>query len=185
MTVTADLPGAVLPPLARAAIAARLGLGEPPAITALDARLLAPGASFVTLELADRLRGCVGSLEALRPLADDVRSNAVAAAFEDPRFPPLTEDELPGIGLEVSVLGPLVEIRARDQEELSPQLRPGVDGVVLAVGDRRATFLPQVWRSLPDPVEFVDHLRRKAGIGDDLWKLEPRFSLYRVRKWAG
>lgn len=190
MTEPSDLPGEVLPRLARAAIAGRLGPGEPWPREDLDPRLLEPGACFVTLNHEGVLRGCVGSLEVRRPLVDDVEANACAAAFEDPRFPPLGRGELAGIRVEVSVLGPLTEIRASCEDELVRQLVPGEDGLVLVVGDgdgdsdRRATFLPQVWASLGTPRVFVDHLRRKAGLGRDFWNLEPRFLRYRVSKWS-
>ena len=188
MTGPGDLPGEVLPSLARRAIAGRLGLGETPSRRALDPRLLEPGACFVTLNREGALRGCVGSLEVRRPLVDDVEANACAAAFEDPRFPPLGRGELAEIRVEVSVLGPLTEIRASCEEELVRQLVPGEDGLVLVVGDgdgdRRATFLPQVWTSLGTPQAFVDQLRRKAGLGRDLWDLAPRFLRYRVSKWS-
>ena len=184
MTAPSDLPGGVLPRLARAAIAARLGPGEPWPREALDPRLLEPGACFVTLDREGALRGCVGSLEVRRPLVDDVEANARAAAFEDPRFPPLGREELAAIRVEVSVLGPLTEIRASCEDELVRQLVPGEDGLVLVAGGRRATFLPQVWASLGTPRVFVGQLRRKAGLGRDLWNLEPRFLRYRVGKWS-
>lgn len=184
MTAPGDLPGEVLPRLARAAIAGRLGLGEPLPRSVLDSRLSEPGACFVTLVRDGTLRGCVGSLEVRRPLVDDVEANACAAAFEDRRFPPLGRDELAATRVEVSVLGPLTEVHASCEEELARQLVPGEDGLVLVVGDRRATFLPQVWTSLGTPHAFVEHLRRKAGLGRDLWDLAPRFFRYRVGKWS-
>jgi AmmeMemoRadiSam system protein A len=133
---------------------------------ALEAAALgAPGASFVTLRRADAtLRGCIGTLEAVRPLARDVAENAYAAAFRDPRFAPLVVAELPDLTLSISILGPYEPIAAGSAEELAARLRPGCDGLVLQQGERRATFLPEVWHSLADPHEFVRALERKAGI---------------------
>ena len=122
-------------------------------------------ATFVTLHTrAGDLRGCIGTLEPRRPLVSDVAHNAFSAAFRDPRFPPLTEAQYPDVSLEVSVLSPPEPIEADTEEELLRQLRPGVDGLIVEAGSRRATFLPSVWESLPQPQEFVAALKRKAGI---------------------
>ena len=183
MSSLAELPGEVLPRLARAAIGERLGVGESRPPAALDPKLLVPAASFVTLTLEGSLRGCVGSLEVRRPLAEDVEANACAAAFEDPRFPVLGRSELAAVRVEVSVLGPTCRLVAADEAELARELVPGEDGVILVAGDRRATFLPQVWDALPETLEFIDQLRRKAGLAPDYWRLSPSFFRYRVRKW--
>ncbi len=122
-------------------------------------------ATFVTLHSRDgNLRGCIGTLEPRRPLISDVAHNAFSAAFRDPRFPPLTEAEYVGVSIEVSVLSPPEPIEAATEEALLRQLRPGVDGLILEAGGHRATFLPSVWESLPQPQEFVSALKRKAGI---------------------
>ena len=184
MSGAAGLPGHRLPARARAAIAERLGLGRRLSREGLDRRLLAPGASFVTLTEAATLRGCVGSLEAHRPLVEDVEANACAAGFEDSRFPALTAAEFAPVRIEVSVLGPLAPLTAADESELLRRLEPGVDGLLLVAGGRRATFLPQVWQALPKPRDFVDHLRRKAGLDPDFWRLGPSFFRYRVDKWG-
>ena len=124
-----------------------------------------PGATFVTLRTPDAaLRGCVGSLEALRPLAEDVAENAYRAAFHDPRFEPVTEDEASRLEVSVSILGVPERLAVSSATELAARLRPGQDGLILRQGARRATFLPEVWTSLPDPREFVRALERKAGI---------------------
>ena len=128
--------------------------------------------SFVTLELEGRLRGCIGALEPTRPLAQDVSINAFAAAFRDPRFSPLTTFDYPGIELHVSVLSAIEPLEVRSEAELLRQLRPGVDGLILEEGERRGTFLPAVWRSLPQPVDFVDQLRAKAGLPPGYWSDE-------------
>ncbi len=137
--------------------------------SAFDPTLRAPGAGFVTLERAGVLRGCVGSLEAIRPLVVDVAENAFAAAFRDPRFPPLREEERGDLRIHLTLLGPLVPVAAFSEEELVAALRPGRDGLVLQLGARRATYLPAVWDELRDPREFLLQLRRKAGIPEGGW----------------
>lgn len=124
---------------------------------------------FVTLMRGGRLRGCIGTLEGVRTLADDVGRFARRAAFNDPRFPPLSEDELEDLEIHVSVLGPLEKLDVRDEEELLALVRPGVDGLVLRDGGHAGTFLPAVWDKLPDPKLFVQQLKRKAGIPPDHW----------------
>ena len=128
------------------------------------------GASFVTLTMNGNLRGCIGTLEAYQPLAEDVREHAVAAALEDPRFPPVTENELSNIQLEISRLTTPTLLEYSSSEELLRKLRPHVDGVLLTDGRRRATFLPQVWEKIPDPVEFLDALCSKMGARHNLWR---------------
>ena len=117
----------------------------------------------MTLESDGRLRGCIGSLEATRPLAADVAHNAHGAAFADPRFPPVREDEIEGLRIKVSVLSPAVPMQAKSQADLAAGLRPGVDGLVIRDGDKRATFLPSVWQGIPEPERFVRALAKKAG----------------------
>lgn len=129
-------------------------------------RLRVAQASFVTLERGRRLRGCIGSLEALHPLVRDVAANAYAAAFRDPRFEPLQAGELADLDIHISILGPASPIRFDTEADLVTQLCPGIDGVILQQGRRRATFLPSVWDSLRDPVEFLRELKHKAGIVD-------------------
>lgn len=137
-----------------------------------------PGASFVTLRLLGELRGCTGTLEAVRPLVCDVAHNAFRSAFGDPRFPPLRDAELPGLEVHVSVLGPLRPLPAASEQELLATLRPGVDGLVLRDGSRGATFLPAVWESLPSPALFLRRLREKAGLPPDYWSPSLRFERY-------
>lgn len=138
--------------------------------SALTPSLLQPGASFVTLTIHGQLRGCIGALEAYQPLVDDVREHAVAAALEDPRFPPVREDELGRIQLEVSRLTRPLPLEYRDAEDLLSKLKPHVDGVILRDGFRRATFLPQVWEKIPDPAEFLDNLCYKMGADHGYWR---------------
>ena len=174
--------GRVLLTIARAAIGAQLGARALAA--ASHAALAEPAATFVTLKLADDLRGCIGSLKPLRPLGVDVRENAIAAAFRDPRFPPLTVVEFEAIAVEVSLLSADERLDVRDEADLLARLRPNVDGLVLEYGQHRATFLPQVWESLPDPRGFVAALKRKAGLPADFWSPRLNVSRYGVIKWT-
>ncbi|MBF0142782.1 MAG: AmmeMemoRadiSam system protein B [Magnetococcales bacterium] len=140
------------------------------------------GACFVTLTQGGALRGCIGTLVAHRPLAVDLLGNAVSAAVRDPRFPPLTADDLAGVQIEVSLLSEPVPLPHDSPEELLRALKPGIHGVILARGGRRATFLPQVWEQLPDPRLFLEHLCRKAGLPDDAWRQGVEVSVYTVEK---
>lgn len=124
------------------------------------------GASFVTLTIAQALRGCIGSLEAIRPLIVDVAQQSYAAAFCDPRFPPLAPEELPKLSIHISVLSPSTPLLFESEEVLAGTLRPGIDGLIIAHGQHRATFLPAVWQSIPDGHQFIKHLKRKAGLSD-------------------
>lgn len=129
-----------------------------------------PGATFVTLTVSGQLRGCIGALEAYQPLAEDVCEHAVAAAQQDFRFPPVGLNELPNIAIEISRLTPPHPLEYRTPQDLILKLRPGVDGVILKDGHRRATFLPQVWEKIPDPAEFLSNLCYKMGANPDLWQ---------------
>ncbi len=149
-----------------------------------SARLQAPGASFVTLESQGDLRGCIGSLEAHRPLLEDVAHNAFAAAFRDTRFMPLQAGELTGLTLQVSVLTQPTDLTAQDEADLLQQLVPGEDGIILQDGHHRATFLPQVWEQLPDPQLFMAHLKNKAGLPADYWSDSIHIQRYHVEKFG-
>lgn len=173
--------GTALLQRARNAIAARFGKPSPVAVELPP--LAEPGATFVTLTMAGQLRGCIGSLDAWRPLAEDVQANAVAAAFRDPRFAPLSADELGKIRVEVSLLSKPVALQFTDEIDALRQLRPGVDGVILVAGDRRSTFLPQVWEQLPEPRQFLAHLKQKAGLPADWWADSAQLYRYEVQKW--
>jgi AmmeMemoRadiSam system protein B/AmmeMemoRadiSam system protein A len=174
--------GAILLPIARAAISA--ALGRPQSAPEDAPWLREPGACFVTLTQGARLRGCIGSLQAYRPLLDDVKSNACAAAFRDHRFAPLAPTELEATEIEVSLLSPAEPIGAYDEADALLQLRPGIDGVILEYGGHRGTFLPQVWESLPDPAEFLSHLKMKAGLPPDFWADDVKLSRYTVQHWS-
>ena len=186
-----DDAGLVLLPLARRAIANRLGV--PASATPLagvsgsgaddDAWLELPGASFVTLTLGGSLRGCIGSLAPHRTLGEDVEANAVAAAVRDPRFPPLTSGEFEATLIEVSVLSAPRVLPVDGEADLLARLRPGVDGVILSTARHRATFLPQVWDQLPQPSDFLAHLRRKAGLPAGYWGADVEIEVYTVTAW--
>jgi AmmeMemoRadiSam system protein A len=179
-----DELGRALVSIARRAIGAELGQVVLPGLAEPGHPALgAPGATFVTLFKHGTLRGCIGTLVARRPLAADVRANAVAAAFADPRFPRLGADELPDTSVEVSLLSAPGAIAAESEQALLDQLRPGDDGVVLEYAGMRATFLPQVWESLPEPAEFLAELKRKAGLPGDFWSSSVKISRYGVIKW--
>jgi AmmeMemoRadiSam system protein B/AmmeMemoRadiSam system protein A len=140
----------------------------PPAGTVPDV-LTAPGASFVTLRRHGELLGCIGSLSATRPLADDIVANAIAAATRDPRFSPVTREQWADADLEVSVLTSPEPLDVASWDELLAALRPGTDGLIIDAGRHRATFLPAVWEQLPDPVTFCEHLWHKAGLRPGAW----------------
>jgi AmmeMemoRadiSam system protein A len=176
-----DALGTALLVRARNAIGSQFG--EPPAAEPDHPALVQPGATFVTLTQQGELRGCIGSLEARRPLDADVRENARAAAFRDPRFPPLGREELAAMRVEVSLLTPAQPMSFTDEADALGQLRPGVDGVILEHGGRRGTFLPQVWESLPEPKQFMAHLKNKAGLPADFWAPDVKLYRYEVQKW--
>jgi hypothetical protein len=173
--------GRALLTIARSAIGAELGFR--PIAEASHAALAQPAATFVTLKHSGELRGCIGSLKPLRPLRVDVRENAIAAAFRDPRFPPLAVVEFEATSVEVSLLSADERLDVLDEEDLVAHLRPGVDGVILEYGRLRATFLPQVWEALADPRAFLAALKRKAGLPEDFWSPRVNVSRYRVTKW--
>jgi len=157
--------------LARGAIRYGARHGVPPEVRLdeLPPALRQPGATFVTLEENGKLRGCIGSLEPRRPLAEDVVHNAFAAAFYDPRFPPVQEEEVDRLKIKISLLSPLEPIECASEEELLSKLRPGIDGLLIEAGPNRGTFLPEVWKQLPDPKAFLRQLKIKAGLLPDEW----------------
>ena len=143
------------------------------------------GASFVTLTKYGQLRGCIGTLEAYQPLAQDVQDHAIAAAFEDFRFPSVQLDELSEIKIEISRLSTPVLLDYDSTEVLLRKIRPGVDGIVLVYEGRKATFLPQVWEKLPNPSVFLDHLCQKMGLPPDSWRYRKlTVLLYQVEEFS-
>jgi AmmeMemoRadiSam system protein A len=149
----------------------------------LPPELLEPRATFVTLTQTGSLRGCTGSLEAVRPLALDVMENACHSAFRDPRFPPVQLGELNGLRIELSVLSPLQPLPVSSEAELLERLEPSM-GLVIEEGHRRGTFLPKVWESLPDPRMFLDELKAKAGFPPGYWSGAVEVFCYRTQTFA-
>lgn len=174
--------GRVLLPIARAAISRALDVSRAADETA--PWLAEHGACFVTLTQDGELRGCIGTLQAHRPLLFDVKSNAVSAAMHDPRFMPLSVEELDITTVEISLLSPTTAMDVRDEADALAQMRPNVDGIVFEYGRYRSTFLPQVWEDLAQPRQFLAMLRRKAGLPDDFWEEGVKLSRYTVTKWS-
>lgn len=182
-----DPIGPRLPAYARAVLEHRLAGGPDPSGTIGHPWLDAPGASFVALTVDGRLRGCIGSLRPTRPLGADIAAHAIDAALDDPRFPAVTAAELPGIRIEVSVLSAPETLDVDSEANAIAALRPHVDGAILSGPRRQGTFLPQVWDQLPDPTDFIRHLKAKAGLAPDPhsahWGADWRLSRYTVQSW--
>ena len=174
--------GRTLLGIARNSIEAALGVAAPQPLPN-DAWLKPARASFVTLTQKGVLRGCIGSLQAERPLGEDVRHNARAAALSDPRFAPLAREELAATRVEVSLLSTPKQLAFVDHADLIAQLRPGEDGLILECAGTRATFLPQVWEGLPDPEQFIAELKRKAGLSPEVSTAKCSIQRYHVLKW--
>lgn len=158
--------------VARNAIAEQLDAEKAPsdaALRGLPDELLKERATFVTLTIRGALRGCIGMLEACRPLAEDVAENAVAAAFGDPRFEPLSREEFDQLEIHISVLSPPEEMEFSSEADLLERIRPRRDGLILQEGGRRGTFLPSVWEELPEKELFLMHLKVKAGLPASYW----------------
>lgn len=168
--------------LAKASIEHGLKTGKPLKINLADylAEFQAHRASFVTLHLYHKLRGCMGVVEAIRSLAEDIAQNAFAAAFQDTRFPPLAAHELKDLEIHLSLLTPAEPMSFTSEQDLLGQLRPGLDGLILQEGHQRGTFLPSVWETLPTPKQFLSHLKQKAGLPPDYWSDSIRIYRYRT-----
>ena len=179
--VSLDEAGRTLLSLARGSIETNL-LGKPEPTTAAS-WLSQSGATFVTLTKEDNLRGCIGSLEAARALAEDVVQNALGAAFRDPRFPAMTAAEWSQCRVEVSLLSTPKPVRFADEANLLDQIEAGEDGLIVEADGRRATFLPQVWEDIGDKRVFLSNLLRKAGLPVDTRLTRCKISRYRVAKW--
>jgi AmmeMemoRadiSam system protein A len=176
-----DALGLTLVTAARSAIGVALGRAD--GRWPEHAALAAPGATFVTLFRRGALRGCIGTLKAHRSLGIDVRLNALRAAFHDPRFPALKDGEFDGLSVEVSLLSAAERLSVADEADLLRRLEPGVDGIILEYAGRRATFLPQVWGSLPQPPDFLAELKLKAGVPAGFWSAAVNVYRYGVTKW--
>jgi AmmeMemoRadiSam system protein A len=157
--------------LAKASIKHGLRTGQSLSINLSDYadELTEDRATFVTLEHHGQLRGCIGMLQAIRPLVKDVAENAYAAAFRDPRFPPLREAEMSDLALHISILSPSENMTFSSEDDLLSQIRAGVDGLVLQENGHRGTFLPSVWEQLPDKILFLQQLKQKAGLPANYW----------------
>jgi AmmeMemoRadiSam system protein A len=172
--------GQALLQLARQALETRIRQGKPISTTrlteAVDARLSEKGATFVTLTTGGMLRGCIGTPEARVPLVEDVQENAVRAATMDPRFPPVSVEELHKLRIEVSILTP-PRLLDCPPERRAQCVRPGIDGLLLVSGYARGLLLPQVWEKIPEPEEFLRSLCYKAGLSSSAWR-QPGTELY-------
>ena len=168
--------------IAKESVASGVSNGRPISVilSDYDTQLSLPRASFVTLHLAGQLRGCIGSLQAYRPLAQDVAENAFAAAFRDPRFSPVSFAEAQALHFHISVLSDTSPMTFSDEADLIRQIRPHIDGLVLEDDFHRGTFLPSVWEQLPDPQQFLNQLKRKAGLPADYWSDRLAVSRYTV-----
>ncbi|MBB6095068.1 hypothetical protein HNQ60_003958 [Povalibacter uvarum] len=172
--------------LARQSIEAGLRTGQRStyAPAAHDAALEEPRATFVTLRIQDALRGCCGTMEPQHSLAGDVWRNAWASAFNDPRFPPLTSAEYPRIDVHISALSRLEVLPSMSEAELLAILRPGIDGLLLRRGTSQATFLPSVWEQVPQPAEFLRHLKQKAGWPATFWAPDMQIHRYTTESFG-
>jgi AmmeMemoRadiSam system protein A len=170
---------ATLMDVARRSIEHGLASGQPLVVTPSEYHrdLKAVRASFVTLQKNGQLRGCIGHLEAVQPVVVDVAENAFAAAFRDPRFSPLIAAEWPDVDVHLSLLTTPERMQFNDEADLIGQIRAGEDGLILQDGPNRGTFLPSVWESLPNPIDFLVHLKHKAGLAANHWS--DRVEVYR------
>ncbi len=168
--------------IARRTLEASFG-GPPVPVPEGEAWLLEKRAVFVTLKKHGALRGCIGQLSARLSLFDAVRDAAKAAAFHDPRFPRLDAEELPEVQLEVSVLSPLEKLEVHSEAEALAQIRPGIDGIVLTQGHRSGVFIPKVWEELAETKDFLQHLKKKAGLPLDEWLPGTQVERFTAELW--
>ncbi|WP_456408398.1 AmmeMemoRadiSam system protein A [Thiolapillus sp.] len=171
---------------ARASIRTGLEKGHPLVVDPgdYDEALQAQRATFVTLNKQGQLRGCIGHLEAIQSLIEDVAENAFSAAFKDTRFSPVTSSELDQLEIHISVLSPPEPVAFSSEEDLLRQIRPGKDGLILQDGYYRGTFLPSVWEQLPSPEEFLAHLKIKAGLPPNYWSDSLQVSRYTTESFS-
>ena len=139
--------------------------------------------SFVTLNINNQLRGCIGHLQASQTLIQDIADNAFSAAFRDPRFPPLSANEFPDLQYHFSILNPPENFPVSSEHDLLSRIQPGVDGIVFHYQHHQSTFLPSVWSSLKTPEEFMHHLKLKAGLKGDFWHPDVRIERYTVEEF--
>ena len=181
-----NLPGRELLRLARGSVEYGLTHGEPLPVDGarLHQAMMEPRATFTTVRFEGELRGCCGTLEAVRPLAEDVARSSFRAAFRDSRFEPVREHELDAIRLEISVLSPLEPLTVAGEADLLERLTPGRDGVVIIADGNRATLLPKVWDMFPEPRRFISALKTKCGLPHDYWSERLEFQRYRTTTFA-
>jgi len=156
----------------------------PLAREAVNVSLQEPGASFVTLYRSDQLAGCMGTLEACRPLVEDVAENSYVAAFHDPRFTPLQAADLDVLHIEIALLSALQPLAVSDESSLKAHLIPGHHGLLIEEAGHRATFLPKVWQALPDKTEFLTQLKKKAGFSENYWSERINCFLYTTESFS-
>ncbi len=170
----------ILLEVARASIERGLSTGQPLEIEPdrQPPHLCVERATFVTLRIEEKLRGCMGALKATQPLIVDTSRNAYSAAFRDPRFPKLTTLELDSLDIHISVLSAPESMPVESEDDFIRQVRPGIDGLILYEGTQKGTLLPSVWESVPDPQTFLQHLKHKAGLAVDYWSNTIRFERY-------
>ena len=171
--------------LVRDAIGQRLGVVDKVDQEGLEDEPLGQElATFVTLKIEGKLRGCIGNLEPAGPLLGTLAQNGRHAAFNDHRFSPLSVEEFERVEIDISILSEPVQLDYTDGDELLTKLRPGIDGVIVEKGKARATFLPQVWQQLPEPTQFMEHLCRKAGLSPSAWReSDMKIYLYQVQSF--
>jgi AmmeMemoRadiSam system protein A len=180
-----EIEGSRLPAIARAAVLEALASGALPAPSLPPATASTPvAATFVTITKDGKLRGCMGTTVARRPLVDEVQSQARAAAFRDPRFPPVEKEELDALSFEVSVLCEPESLPAKSWEEACERVRPGQDGVIVRTAVGGALFLPQVWETFSQPSEFLDQLWKKAGLPHRYFDPDVALSIFSVEKFT-
>lgn len=184
MNSFSDTQGRMILAIIRAIITKQLGISAALPKTADHPWLKSPAATFITLKQDGKLRGCIGSLTARYPLMDDLHNNATAAAFHDPRFAPLSEDELERTQIEVSLLSEPEPIRFSGEQDALSQLRPDIDGIIFECAGHKSTFLPQVWEQLPTPELFMAHLKQKAGLSPTFWSSDVLLYRYSVEKFS-
>jgi AmmeMemoRadiSam system protein A len=148
-----------------------------------DSDLQTRRATFVTLHKHSQLRGCIGILEPLRPLVEDVAYNAFAAAFSDHRFPPVTASEIDQLDIHISILAPPEDMSFTSEDDLASQLRPNVDGLIMEDNNHRGTFLPSVWDSISDRHDFLNHLKQKSGLPENYWSDTIKIKRYTVEEF--
>lgn len=176
----------ILIDIAKQSILSGLGEHQPldVSIKKYPQELQKPRATFVTLNINQQLRGCIGSLKAYRPLAEDVSLNAFAAAFSDPRFASLSTQEYPLLKYHISILSPSSNMSFNSEKDLLSQLQSGIDGLILTEGNYRGTFLPSVWEQINDKKQFLNHLKQKAGLPADYWSDNISVSRYTVESFS-